>query len=348
MKVWQIATGEPGRDYHEIFFDHDVMIIGPSDKGNALKNNYDDNVPNSAGNQVDNFAKKPSPGDRVIMRFARKVLGVGQVPFELAQHYTFVEAFRCVYGWDLCHCHRVIWAEQYELGELADVYQNTMQKPSFTQVHEDHIVEMVQSIDDSVFDRPLKSMPQIDASLYTDEELGIALFRAGISNKNSNDILQALNQAARLCSWYESDDDCGRKPSENEVVSHVLLPLFLGLGWSHQQIAVEWNKVDMVFFNSTPTTPENCVMVLEAKGLGTPLGDILQQPKEYIDDLNLDNTKDILTSNGNNLFVYERTNGGWHTNPIGYMNMKSLQKQYILPKGVDLVDTLVMLQPNVV
>jgi hypothetical protein len=30
MKVWQIATGESGRDYRELFLDHDIMIIGPS------------------------------------------------------------------------------------------------------------------------------------------------------------------------------------------------------------------------------------------------------------------------------------------------------------------------------
>ncbi len=28
MKVWQIAAGEPGRDYRKLFFDHDVMLLG--------------------------------------------------------------------------------------------------------------------------------------------------------------------------------------------------------------------------------------------------------------------------------------------------------------------------------
>ncbi len=344
MKIWQIATGEPGRDYRELFFDFDVMILGPSDRGSALENNYAGGIPNLAGSQVHNFAHKPSPGDRVIMRFAREVIGIGQIPFEGDHRYSFVEAFRCVYGWDLCHCQRVVWAEQYDLGELANVFQSAKQKPSFTQVHENNIVEIVRSIDNSIFDRPLKEMPNIDASEYTDESLGIELFRAGISNKNIDDILGALRQAERLCFWYRSED-CGRKPSENEVVSHIILPLFLGLGWSHQQVAVEWNKVDMVFFKNTPTIPENCVMVLEAKGLGRALSDVLDQPQSYVSDLNLEDTKYILTTDGANLFVYGKSGDKWNSNPIGYINVLSLQKQYILPKDTNLVDTLVMLQP---
>ncbi len=38
MKIWQIATGEPGRDYRQLFFDYDVMILGPTQLGDALKN----------------------------------------------------------------------------------------------------------------------------------------------------------------------------------------------------------------------------------------------------------------------------------------------------------------------
>jgi uncharacterized short protein YbdD (DUF466 family) len=32
-QVWQIAAGETGRRYPELFIDHDVMFIGPGDAG---------------------------------------------------------------------------------------------------------------------------------------------------------------------------------------------------------------------------------------------------------------------------------------------------------------------------
>lgn len=347
MKIWQIATGEPGRDYRRLFFDHDLMILGPSHLGAANLNSYADGVASSQGSQVQSFTRGPQPGDRVIMRFAHDVIGVGQIPREDEYQYSFDETFRCVYGWDLCHCRRVIWADQYNLGNLATVFNSAKQKPSFTAVHEAHIVKMVQGIDNTYFDRPIKQMPTINSQIYEEEELGIALFRAGISNKNIDDILKALQQAERLCSWYRSKHS-GRKPTENEVVSHVILPLFLGLGWSHQQVAVEWNKVDMAFFKNTPTTSEKCVMILEAKGLGRALSEVLEQPRRYVENLGLVNTRYILTTDGENLFVYEKSAESWNPNPVGYINVLSLQKEYVLPKGTNLVDTLVMLQPSLV
>jgi len=346
MKVWQIAAGEPGRDYRELFFDHDMMIMGPSHLGDARLGNYAVNSANSPNRQVHNFANGPKPGDRVLMRLAHQVIGVGQIPELDEYQYSFDQTFRCVYGWDLCHCRRVIWAKDYGLSDLALVFKEAKQKPTFTQVHQHHIVKMVQNVDDSYFESPLHEMPEIDASIYSDEELGVELFRAGISNKNIGEILVALQQAERLLAWYPPPP-CDR-PSEHEVVSHIILPLFLGLGWSHQQVAVEWKNVDMAFFKKTPTKAENCVMVLEAKGLGKPLSDVLYQPKRYVQSLGLSGVTHIITTDGTNLFAYVRSDNGWVSNPTGYLNVRNLQKQYILPKNTSLVDTLVSLQPSAV
>ena len=41
MKVWQMATGEPNRDYQELFFDHDIMILGPGRYGDARSGVYE-------------------------------------------------------------------------------------------------------------------------------------------------------------------------------------------------------------------------------------------------------------------------------------------------------------------
>ena len=243
--------------------------------------------------------------------------------------------------------------KKIELGELATVFQNAKQKPSFSQVQESHIVQAVKLFSSDDLERDLNEMPKIDYTLYTNESLGIELFHSGISHKNIEDILISLQQADRLCSWYKSEDSkkvCGRIPSENEVVSHIILPIFLGLGWSHQQIAVEWNKVDVAFFKKTPTIEENCVMVLEAKGHGKPLGRVLEQPLGYVKKLVLGNVVYILVTDGENLFVYDKKESERSSNPkpVGYINIRSLQKEYVLPKNTNPVDTLVKLQPNLV
>ncbi|HET7461844.1 MAG TPA: hypothetical protein VFJ82_11380 [Longimicrobium sp.] len=347
MYLWQVASGEPGRDYRRLFFDHDLMLLGPSHLGEARTGAYAGSIPNSAGSQVHNFATQPQPGDRVLLRLGKTVIGIGRIPDGSEDQYTFDETFRCVYGWDLCHRRRVTWAEGVDLNVFRGIYDKAKQKPSFTRVHETHIVEMVRSIPDAAFSRPLKPLPEIDHRVYTEDNLGVALFTAGISNRNIEDILGALRQADRLCQWYRASGS-GRYPTEHEVVSHIVLPLFLGLGWSHQQIAVEWNRVDMAFFKRTPTDISNCVMVLEAKGLGQGLGEVSAQPQAYAARLALPNVQYIATTDGENLFLYQRHGDSWAENPVGYLNVTCLQHEYILPEGANPVDTLVKLQPSAI
>lgn len=347
MTLWQIAAGEPGRDYRKLFFDHDLMLLGPSDRGDARDGRYADGIANSPGSQVHRFATAPEPGDRVIARLGKEVIGVGEIPPGPEGVYAFDETFRSVYGWSLCHARRVRWAEGADLTGFEAVYAHAKQKPSFTAVREPHIVSEALSLGPEPFDRPLKPVPEADTTPYTDEELGVELFRAGIGNRNIEEILAALRQAERLCSWYRAEAQRDR-PTEHEVVSHVVLPIFLGLGWSHQQIAVEWKKMDMAFFKRTPTTPENCVMVLEAKGLGDPLNERVAQPQRYVEAAGLGSVRYVVTTDGPSLFLYERTPEGWAPEPVGHLDVVSLQRRYLLPEGTNPVETLVRLQPGAV
>ncbi len=89
-------------------------------------------------------------------------------------------------------------------------------------------------------------------------------------------------------------------------------------------------------------------MVLEAKGLGQGLGEVLAQPQAYVRALGLTGVRFILTTDGDSLFVYERPGEDWNPEPVGYLRVTSLQKEYVLPRETDLVDTLVSLQPNAV
>jgi len=74
--------------------------------------------------------------------------------------------------------------------------------------------------------------------------------------------------------------------------------------------------------------------------------EMLEQPKEYVRSLRLANAKCIIITDGANLFVYARRGQEWLDSPVGYLNVGSLQKQIILPKGTNLIGTLVMLQPS--
>lgn len=66
------------------------MILGPSlELRDALDNpdKYWDGKPNSQNNQVWSFANRPEAGDRVLMRYNKEVIGIGQIPMETENQY---------------------------------------------------------------------------------------------------------------------------------------------------------------------------------------------------------------------------------------------------------------------
>lgn len=349
MKVWQIAAGERSRDYSELFLAHDLMLIGTDHlDDDARSSQYADGVHNSRNSRrVYRFAHEVDPGDRVLMRSGQKVISVGEIPSEAEHQYEFDSTFRSVYGWDLQHLRRVKWAADLELGDELVMAFRGKRMARFGQVRDSYILAAVRNLDAAHFAAPLNELPPTDTRVYTDDKLRVELSRAGVNNKNIEDIVAKLSQAKHLISWYRTDGS-GRKLAEYEVVSHIVLPLFLGLGWSYKQIAVEWNKVDMAFFERTPATEANCVMVLEAKGLERGLSQILHQPQDYVRRLGLEGVRHIVTTNGTELFVYEKSGTDWNPNPVGYLSIPSLQREYVRPKGTNLIDTLVRLQPNTI
>lgn len=106
-----------------------------------------------------------------------------------------------MYGWNLSHLRRAKSAQDTDLSNLATIYRKAKQKPSFTEVHEADILQEVRRIDASHFEGRLNDLPKIDTATYTNEELGVELLQAGISNKNIDDMLATLLPAERRCSW---------------------------------------------------------------------------------------------------------------------------------------------------
>jgi hypothetical protein len=129
------------------------------------------------------------------------------------------------------------------------------------------------------------------------------------------------------------------------VVAHLILPILIALGWSEQLLAVEWRKIDLAVFNETPTTPERCVLVCEAKGLGHGLHGVFDQAKRYVDKLKLQNCRKILLAEGTRFYLYQREKGFWTDTPIGYINLEKIRKSHIAPPDTNAIETIMALTP---
>lgn len=346
MTVWQVACGEPQRDYRDVFFKHDVMLIGPGDPGVFEESTYTQALKNKElgkgrYSQISSFKDSPEPGDIVLMRLGHKVVGVGVIPE--SEGYGWSSAFSDVKEWDLQHYRRVLWGDS-RLIKIAqgkhNLFSNYKQQPAFTRVHEPRILNRIKLIEGKLPSRRLKSMPE-DEKALTNEEFGKELFQAGLSNESVEKAIEAIEKACRLQNWYWNDDV---DPSEHELVAHMTVPLMLALGWSEQLMAVEWKKIDLAFFDRAPRKESNCVMICEAKRPNNSLESALEQAQEYVRKRKLFRCKKLLITSGTRLLIYTRNGKDWQRH--GYVNLQRLRKNYVFTSETSAAETLIGLIPS--
>ena len=348
MNVWQVACGEPQRDYREVFFKYDVMLIGPGDHGAFEKKLYKravkgGEVTKSHYSQISNFANSPQPGDVVLLRLGHSIVGVGVIPPESAGGYGWSNAFSDVKEWNLQHYRRVAWGSSRLIGLIqggTPLFSNYKQQATFTRVHEERILRKINLLKGKSPSRRLKGLPSDEKDL-SNEKYGQELFKSGLSNESVEKAIDAIEKACRLQNWYWNEDFY---PAEHEIIAHMTIPLMLALGWSEQLMAVEWEKIDLAFFDRAPRKPENCVMICEGKRPHRPLESALGQAKDYVKSKGLRRCKTILLTSGTRILIYKRKGASWSHH--GYVNLERLKKQYIAVEGLNASDSLIGLIPS--
>ena len=190
-------------------------------------------------------------------------------------------------------------------------------------------------------------MPPCPSNPLSPEKLGQQLFSKGIANDAVDRVLSAIERQRRLLKWYEEQGDESKRPKEHEVVAHMVLPLLLALGWSEQLLAIEWDKIDLAAFCRTPTTPETCVLVCEAKEMRHGLQGVLEQAVKYVKNLGLKRCERILLTQGARFYLYDRPRKGWSypLPPTGYINVEKIRTEHVYPTNTNAVDTIVALSP---
>jgi len=352
--VFQIAAGTPERYYTDIFLKHDIMFMGPGDYGDVLQNKpaYEDAVSrgmvtSNKFSQVHSFATSPSTGDIVLMRNAHKVVAIGLV---WENNYRWDDGFDDVFGWDLQHTRRVIWNTQLsgeleEMQKSEELFGHMRSQGTFSSVHIDRVIDRISHLFPKLEMRDPNPMPEKLPKPLGMDELSQELFSKGLPYDSVHKVIQAISRQRNMIRWYYEQYEASGRPTEHEVVGHMILPLMQALGWSEQLLAIEWNKIDMAAFDGTPTTPEKCVLVCEAKGLGHGLQNVYDQGINYIRKHKLDNCRKLLLTDGARLYLYERQNGDWQTDPSGYLNVMSIRTNHIAPANTNAIDTIIALTP---
>lgn len=343
MRLWQIASGDTGRDYSAVFLEHDVMLIGPGEFGEWGDADYSGEP---MAPQIRSFVEDPRPGDIVLLRNGHHVVSVGRIPSVTDTEYSWKEQFGDVLGWDLQHVRRVLWHTPTcnLLDGQQPVFANYKQQRTFHQVHEERLTAILGDLDAAIPDRELRPLPSTHSPLSLDE-VGANLFAAGVSNDSVEAALAAIRKARRLRGWYWTGD-AGERPNEVESVTHMVVPLMAGLGWSEQLLAVEWRRIDLSFFGRTPTVPENCVMICEAKSPGRGLSYAFHQAKAYVEKHELVACNRILVTDGTLYLVYNGKEDDWPDTPSAYVNLLRIQENNVLPGTAGGLDALRCMIPH--
>jgi hypothetical protein len=351
-KFIQIAAGTSERNYTHLFLDHDVMLIGPGNPGPFDKDKMKDyKLPQSGDySQLNSFVNYTAPGHIVLLRNVHRIVAVGVVA---EADYKWSETFDDVYGWDLQHVRRVIWQDQLtqELDALqdkeGDLYSHMKQIPTISAVNSEKVLDPIKPLLSNLQERELRELPPAPPAPLELDDVGHELFSRGLPNDSVDRLIQSIQRQRRMLKWYGSEvgKQSGR-PTEHEVVAHMILPFMLALGWSEQLLAVEWKRIDLAAFWGTPTTEDKCELVCEAKGLGHGLQNVYEQAKRYTERYNLSPCTKTLLTDGARLYLYEKANGQWNEKPSGYINIMKIRTNHVAPENTSAINTIMALTPS--
>lgn len=333
---WQVSAGRAGRDYSDIFLAHDVMFIGPGDRGVYDSKTYADSP------SLQLFHDAVKPGDIVLMRRGDRVIAVGRVQL---QDYYHIPAFDDIFGWDLQHTRRVLWEK---LGKPRSLF-NSPRMARFSRI-QDIPADLQKHIAKAKL-REHHPLPDAPSACLSPEE-----FRSHLEKElpDGARVYHLLERHRDLLRWYRQDK--ALLPNEHEIVAYLVVPLLRALGWSEKQLALEWGlgkykdstgkkgRADLAAFAQPSRAREHCVMLVEAKALNFGLGSTLPQPKRHA--LDLPSCRRIVTTQGSRFGIYLRNaDGTWPDIPNHYLNIERPRLKHAFPRGTNSVAALVALRP---
>jgi hypothetical protein len=190
MNVWQVASGDAGRNYADLFLKHDIMCIGPGWFGPYEKDRYNKVIDAGYYSKhkigcVRQFHSVLQPGDVVLLRKGLSVVGLGLASGD----YHHDERFDDIHGWNLQHTRRVLWQghladELRRLQKEDNLFSHLKQMPTFSRVTEKsgQVIDQITPLARKAKERKLADLPPIPPPPLTQDELGERLFSKGIAN----------------------------------------------------------------------------------------------------------------------------------------------------------------------
>lgn len=315
MNYWQIAAGEGARDYSDVFLKYGVMLVGPGDPGHYFQNQQYYHTHNHS--RVITLAQGIQPSDIVVLKRPHgrqwEILAVGVVQ----SGYDYLPVFDDVEGWDLQHARYVKWVKP-----KAKVLVTGLTRGTLKGINNQSVIQTAVNILNSGNYLKPCAIPQ-PKELISDEDLIYILINNGLRPKDAEDLAQTIRQIRRLVKWY---NEKGKDVTEHETRTFLIIPLLLALGWSEQRLKIEWNNIDIAFFEEPYCKNVNseCIIILESKRLWEGLDYAAHQVSTYASKY--PKCDKLIVSDGLCYRLYKKIEANW--NYSAYLNILKLREKH--------------------
>ena len=333
--VWQVAAGDPNRNYAGLCLKWGVILNGPGSVGPWLECETTlrdwlsrEWITKRKISDIRRFAKDVQDGHLVILRVGTgEVYGVGRVVGD----YEWNAYLGDVDGWDLQHTRRVRWV--WQAGPKPRKFDTYTLKLGDTTQRIEPPDKLASWLDTLGLDQPLGDLPALPklgwdraATLeVAPEKVGEFLFDAGVSASSIGELTDRVRELVRLARWYK---DTG-PPAEAETVAFLVVPILRALGWPPQRMAVEWGRIDVALFDRLPRDDETLVVAIEAKKLGLSCLTAKLQAQDYAEKPGRDACRRLVVTDGIRYGLFERDeNGRFPERMSAYLNLAAMKREY--------------------
>ena len=338
--IWQQACGDTDRNYSEVCLEWDVILNGPGYAGdypNCVKLLKEHKWSSKKITDIKRFALEMKDGDIVVLRLGTaNVIGVGII----IGNYEWSNLFSDIDGWDLQHFRRVKWLWKSN-GKHKKFNTYSLKQGDTTQkLTSPEVIKWLNEleIEDFQYQRKLVSLPKVEPSLVTQEQIGEFLFEKGVSSNSIQELLKEFDELVRIAKWYRGKPS----PSEFETVAYLVVPILRALGWTPQKMGVEWKKVDLALFDQLPRENNNLSIVVEAKKKGNSCLTAKSQAQRYAE--NKKNCKRLIVTDGLRYGVFIKDDENYKLN--AYFNLLDLKDHHPIYNCSGVKEALTIMAPE--
>lgn len=315
MNYWQVAAGAEGRDYHQEFLKYGIAFVG--------------------GDQQTKLISQVQLGDRVVLKVGKSKIRAAGIVVERKGCYkgnATIEGKDWLLdfdGWDLPGYCYVDWHVPPN-----PVVVSGLTRYTIASINKRSIRQKADKIISSYPSCHVYAEPSNVEELDDDEMLG-HLINRGLRTSTADELINTIKRIRLLANYYYHQCDW-KEIREHETRTFLIIPFLLSLGWSEQQLKIEYpiegrKKIDVACFKSPlvrGADNANCTMILESKGFVEGLDYVYRQGQLYAKSF--PRCKVVVTSNGYCYRAYKRNEkkNTFDERPSAHLNLLRPTKKY--------------------